>query len=84
MAQFATWEAVLGVFIFLSIIQFVVGSYVEPLVSGKNVGDLADGCAVRGLFLELPLGPVRDLHRRADRDRHSDVLQALSDNPMDR
>ena len=33
-AQFATWEAVLGVFIGLCIIQFVVGSYVEPLVSG--------------------------------------------------
>lgn len=35
MAQFATWEAVLGVFICLSLIQFVVGSYVEPLVAGN-------------------------------------------------
>jgi AI-2 transport protein TqsA len=34
MAQFATWEAVVGVFIGLNIIQFVVGSYVEPRVSG--------------------------------------------------
>ena len=34
MAQFATWEAVVGVFVCLNIIQFVVGSYVEPRVSG--------------------------------------------------
>ncbi len=34
MAQFATWEAVVGVFVCLNIIQFVVGSYIEPRVSG--------------------------------------------------
>ena len=34
MAQFATWQAVLGVFVCLNLIQFVVGSYVEPRVSG--------------------------------------------------
>jgi AI-2 transport protein TqsA len=34
MAQFASWEAVLGVFVCLNVIQFVVGSYVEPRVSG--------------------------------------------------
>jgi AI-2 transport protein TqsA len=34
MAQFDTWEAVIGVFICLNVIQFVVGSYIEPLVSG--------------------------------------------------
>jgi AI-2 transport protein TqsA len=34
MAQFATWQAVLGVFICLNFIQFVIGSYVEPRVSG--------------------------------------------------
>jgi predicted PurR-regulated permease PerM len=34
MAQFASWEAVVGVFVCLNIIQFVVGSYVEPRVSG--------------------------------------------------
>jgi AI-2 transport protein TqsA len=32
--QFDSWQAVLGVFICLNIIQFVVGSYVEPRVSG--------------------------------------------------
>jgi predicted PurR-regulated permease PerM len=33
--QFETWQAVLGVFICLNIIQFVVGSYIEPRVSGN-------------------------------------------------
>jgi AI-2 transport protein TqsA len=35
MAQFASWQAVLGVFVCLNIIQFVIGSYVEPRVSGS-------------------------------------------------
>jgi len=35
MAQFASWQAVLGVFVSLNIIQFVIGSYVEPRVSGN-------------------------------------------------
>lgn len=34
MAQFQTWEAVVGVFVCLNIIQFVVGSYIEPRLSG--------------------------------------------------
>jgi AI-2 transport protein TqsA len=34
MAQFDTWQAVITVFVCLNIIQFVIGSYVEPLVSG--------------------------------------------------
>jgi AI-2 transport protein TqsA len=35
MAQFATWKAVLGIFVCLNLIQFVIGSYVEPRVSGN-------------------------------------------------
>ena len=34
MTQFGSWEAVVGVFVCLNIIQFVVGSYIEPRVSG--------------------------------------------------
>jgi len=34
MTQFSTWQAVLGIFAGLNLIQFVVGSYVEPRVSG--------------------------------------------------
>jgi predicted PurR-regulated permease PerM len=35
MTQFESWQAVLGVFAGLNIIQFVIGSYVEPRVSGN-------------------------------------------------
>ena len=35
MTHFHSWQAVLGVFLCLNVIQFVVGSYVEPRVSGK-------------------------------------------------
>ncbi|WP_244608149.1 AI-2E family transporter [Bradyrhizobium algeriense] len=34
MTQFESWPAVLGVFICLNIIQFAVGSYIEPRVAG--------------------------------------------------
>jgi predicted PurR-regulated permease PerM len=34
MTQFDSWQAVLGSFIGLNIIQFIVGSYIEPRVSG--------------------------------------------------
>jgi predicted PurR-regulated permease PerM len=34
MTHFDSWQAVLGAFIGLNIIQFIVGSYVEPRVSG--------------------------------------------------
>jgi predicted PurR-regulated permease PerM len=35
MTQFNSWQAVLGVFDCLNIIQFVVGSYIEPRVAGN-------------------------------------------------
>jgi predicted PurR-regulated permease PerM len=35
MTQFDSWQAVLGVFACLNIIQFVVGSYIEPRVAGN-------------------------------------------------
>jgi AI-2 transport protein TqsA len=35
MTQFNSWQAVLGLFACLNVIQFVVGSYVEPRVSGN-------------------------------------------------
>jgi AI-2 transport protein TqsA len=35
MTQFDSWQAVVGIFVCLNIIQFVVGSYVEPRVSGN-------------------------------------------------
>src|SRR4029077_3089377 len=35
LAQFASWQSALLVFACLNIIQFVIGSYVEPRVSGS-------------------------------------------------
>ena len=35
MAQFSTWQAILGIFVGLNLIQFVVGSYVEPPCFGR-------------------------------------------------
>ena len=35
MTQFHSWQAVLGMFIGLNIIQFVIGSYAEPRVAGS-------------------------------------------------
>jgi AI-2 transport protein TqsA len=49
MAQFATWQAVLGVFVCLNIIQFVIGSYVEPRVSG-NVLAISPSVVLFALF----------------------------------
>jgi AI-2 transport protein TqsA len=49
MAQFATWQAALGVFICLNIIQFVIGSYVEPRVSG-NVLSISPSVVLFAVF----------------------------------
>jgi predicted PurR-regulated permease PerM len=35
MTHFHSWQAVLGVFLCLNVIQFVIGSYIEPRVSGN-------------------------------------------------
>ncbi|WOH79616.1 AI-2E family transporter [Bradyrhizobium sp. BEA-2-5] len=37
MTQFESWPAVFGVFACLNVIQFVVGSYVEPRVAGSTL-----------------------------------------------
>jgi AI-2 transport protein TqsA len=35
LAQFASWQAALALFVCLNVIQFVIGSYIEPRVSGS-------------------------------------------------
>lgn len=37
MTTFDSWQAILGIFACLNAIQFIVGSYVEPRVSGKTL-----------------------------------------------
>jgi len=50
MTQFHSWQAVLGVFLCLNVIQFVIGSYVEPRVSG-NVLTISPLVVVFATFL---------------------------------
>jgi predicted PurR-regulated permease PerM len=50
MTQFDSWQAVLGIFICLNIIQFVIGSYVEPRVSG-NVLSISPFVVLFAIFL---------------------------------
>src|SRR5262249_37266058 len=35
LAQFESWQAALAIFVCLNIIQFVIGSYIEPRVAGS-------------------------------------------------
>jgi predicted PurR-regulated permease PerM len=35
LAQFASWQSALAIFVCLNIIQFVIGSYIEPRVAGS-------------------------------------------------
>lgn len=49
MAQFATWQSALGVFVCLNVIQFVIGSYVEPRVSG-NVLSISPSVVLFSVF----------------------------------
>lgn len=50
MTQFDTWQAVIGTFICLNIIQFVIGSYVEPRLSG-NVLSISPFVVLFTIFL---------------------------------
>jgi len=50
MTQFHSWQAALAVFACLNVIQFVVGSYVEPRVSG-NVLAISPSVVLFATFL---------------------------------
>jgi len=50
MFQFDTWQAVIVVFICLNVIQFVVGSYIEPQVAG-NVLSISPPLVLFAIFL---------------------------------
>src|ERR1700727_922250 len=50
MTQFESWQAVVGVFVCLNIIQFVVGSYIEPRVSGAMLA-IPPPAALLSVFL---------------------------------
>ena len=50
MAHFNSWQAVLGMFVGLNLIQFAVGSYVEPRVAG-NVLSISPTVVLFTIFL---------------------------------
>jgi AI-2 transport protein TqsA len=50
MTQFETWQAVLAIFLCLNVIQFVVGSYVEPRVAGSALS-MSPTVVVFAIFL---------------------------------
>jgi predicted PurR-regulated permease PerM len=50
MTQFESWPAVFGIFACLNIIQFVVGSYIEPRVAGATVS-ISPLVVLFGIFL---------------------------------
>ena len=84
MTQFESWPAVLGVFVCLNVIQFVVGSYIEPRVAGSMLSISPVVVLFCDLLLDVPVGPVRHLHRRADHARNSDLLRRASVKPLGR
>lgn len=37
MTQLSSWQAVMAVFVCLNLIQFIVGSYIEPRIAGNSL-----------------------------------------------
>ena len=52
MTQFESWPAVLGVFVCLNVIQFAVGSYIEPRVAGSMLS-ISPVVVLLSIFLVL-------------------------------
>ena len=83
MTQFDSWQSVVIVFVCLNVIQFVIGSYIEPRFAGNVLLDFPSGRAVRDAVLDIYVGPVRHLHRRSDRTRRLELLRPASIEPVD-
>ena len=82
MTQFESWETVLGIFVCLNIIQFVVGSYVLAARVRKRAVHFSIRRAVRDFPLDLHLGSIGHVHWCATRPRHSGLNQATPIQPM--
>jgi predicted PurR-regulated permease PerM len=83
-AQFESLYAALIVFIALNILQFVIGSYIEPRVTGTAVSVFPFMVLFRGILLGHALGCGRRFYRRADPDRARNCLRRAGCNPPDR
>ena len=82
MVQFETWQAVIVVFACLNVIQFVVGSYIEPRLSGSALA-MSPFVVLFSIFLWTFLwGLPGNLHRPADHDCDPHVLCSGSSDPL--
>jgi len=82
-AQFESIYAALVVFIGLNLIQFVIGSYIEPRVAGTAVS-VSPFMVLFAVFLGHALGCGRRIYRRADPDRVCNRLRQAAGDPPDR
>ena len=82
LAHFDSWQAAFALFACLNLIQFMVGSYVEPRIAG-NAMAISPFIVLFSVFLwALSLGHLRCVHRSADHHRHPDLLRAAPLEPM--
>jgi AI-2 transport protein TqsA len=72
-AQFESLHMALIVLVGLSLIQFSIGSYLEPLLAGATLA-ISPFLVLFAILLELPLGHSWGIHRRAPDDRISHDL----------
>ena len=84
MAQFASWQTALTVFACLNLIQFLIGSYLEPRVAGSALSISPSVVLFAVFFRTFPAGDFRRLHRRADHDCGLNDLRAAPLQPLGR
>ncbi len=73
--QFDTWQMAVAVFAGLNLIQFLIGSYLEPLLIGRIPGDLAFRRHFCGVLLELHVGCAGRIHWRPHSHRVHHLLR---------
>jgi AI-2 transport protein TqsA len=83
-AQFEPWQMVVIVFACLNLIQFLVGSYLEPRIAGSALSISPFLVLFAVFFWTFVWGYRRRLHRRADRDRGPDAVRAARVQPVGR
>ena len=76
--QFQSWEAAAIIFAGVSLIQFLIGSYLEPRLSGSALSISPFLVVFAVFFAALLLGIPRRVHGRATRHRRADDPRAVS------
>ena len=83
LAQFASWQLSLAVFVCLNnVIQFAVGSYIEPRVSRGCPRNIANDRGGVRVLLGFPVGTAWRVHRRSDRHRPAGICRRASGHPL--